>query len=65
MTPRQVILQFAILALVASTYSAPQQIPPYVKQCKLKDPRLNKCIIAAFHHLRPYLAKGKHTRITL
>ncbi|PSN29685.1 hypothetical protein C0J52_26454 [Blattella germanica] len=58
MTPRQVILQFAVLALVASTYSARRQIPPYVKQCKLGDPQMNKCIIQAFHQLSPYLAKG-------
>ncbi|XP_067013907.1 protein takeout [Anabrus simplex] len=34
------------------------QIPPYVKQCRMGDPKVIDCFIGALHHVRPYLAKG-------
>ncbi|XP_066251113.1 protein takeout-like [Euwallacea similis] len=33
-------------------------LPPYVKQCHEEDPKVIDCLIAALHHLRPYLRTG-------
>ncbi|KAJ9577481.1 hypothetical protein L9F63_005982, partial [Diploptera punctata] len=54
----KLMLLLLVITIVGSALAVPQEIPPYVKQCKLGDPGLVSCIIGALHHLRPYLAQG-------
>ncbi|XP_049771549.1 circadian clock-controlled protein daywake [Schistocerca cancellata] len=54
-----IFLLLSALLLLVPIQSAPSNnIPPYVKQCRMGDPKIVDCFIEALHHTRPYLAKG-------
>ncbi|XP_046393512.1 uncharacterized protein LOC124161268 [Ischnura elegans] len=58
METRQRIASVLLVLALWNAFAVGDEIPPYVKQCRMKDPHLIDCLTSALHHLRPYLAKG-------
>ncbi|XP_071455444.1 protein takeout [Hetaerina americana] len=57
-TSRKKLATLLLVFVLQNVCAVGDEIPPYVKQCRVADPHLIECLTSALHHLRPYLAKG-------
>ena len=56
-----VVMMFVAAVLVLSLLRVGHSLnalPPYVHQCSLSDPQVQKCFADAIMHIRPWLARG-------
>ncbi|KAF4519701.1 hypothetical protein B566_EDAN003951 [Ephemera danica] len=56
--PTTSTLFLPLLLLGLAVADTDDTLPPYVKQCRANDPKLDQCVIEAVVHLKPYLAEG-------